>query len=50
MGPNTPSRRVAELAGFSAMRPLPSYRTGDGRVIEVHRYRLGRDSYFDQPY
>lgn len=50
MAPNDASRRVAERAGFSAMRPLPAYRTGDGRVIEVHRYRLSRESYFDQPY
>jgi len=50
MAPNAPSRRVAELAGFAAMRPIPAFRTGDGRVLEVFRYRLGRDSYFDQPY
>jgi len=50
MAPNTPSRRVAELAGFAAMRPIPAFRTGDGRVLEVLRYRLGWERYFDQPY
>lgn len=50
MAPNIPSRRVAELAGFAAMRPIPAFRTGDGRVLEVLRFRLECDRYFDQPY
>ncbi|MFO1089514.1 MAG: GNAT family N-acetyltransferase [Hyphomicrobiales bacterium] len=50
MLPNVASRRVAEKAGFTFVRAIAGFRTADGRLVEVHRYRLGREAYFDQPY